>query len=234
MKTKQVPIEQLSQDPSNVRRHSERNLSAIVASLRKFGQQKPIVIDGKGIILAGNGTYEAAKRLGWDSLAVVQTDLKGTEAIAYAIADNRTAELAEWDDTALAETLRALQSEDFEIEAAGWTEGEVDDLLEKLGRDLAGPDGQEGGSSEGGTPSGNGSLAERFGIPPFSVLNAREGWWQDRKRAWLALGIQSELGRQGGGGTPPHPPTVTRNPDGTLNYGGTPGQSKRFDSQRQA
>ena len=42
---------------------------------------------------------------------------------------------------------------------------------------------------------GRRTLAERFGLPPFSVLNAREGWWQDRKRAWLSLGIQSELGR---------------------------------------
>src|SRR5262245_25030675 len=39
------------------------------------------------------------------------------------------------------------------------------------------------------------SLAERFIVPPFSVLDARQGHWQDRKRAWLALGIQSELGR---------------------------------------
>ncbi len=46
---------------------------------------------------------------------------------------------------------------------------------------------------------GHGStLGEAFLIPPFSVLNAREGWWQERKRAWLALGIQSELGRGGG------------------------------------
>lgn len=43
--------------------------------------------------------------------------------------------------------------------------------------------------------TGKGSLADRFGIAPFSVLNAREGWWQDRKRAWLAIGIKSELGR---------------------------------------
>jgi hypothetical protein len=42
------------------------------------------------------------------------------------------------------------------------------------------------------------SLAERFGVPPFSVLDARQGYWQDRKRAWLSLGIQSELGRGGG------------------------------------
>ena len=49
-------------------------------------------------------------------------------------------------------------------------------------------------------------LAQTFEYPPFSVLNAREGWWQERKRQWLALGIESELGRgselipNGGGG----------------------------------
>lgn len=150
MKTKQVPIEQLSQDPSNVRKHSERNLSAIVASLRKFGQQKPIVIDGKGIILAGNGTYEAAKRLGWDTIAVVQTDLKGSEATAYAIADNRTAELAEWDEMALAETLRALQSEEFDVEAAGWQEDEIDALLTRLGNAAIVPDFQPGSIDDQG------------------------------------------------------------------------------------
>ena len=47
------------------------------------------------------------------------------------------------------------------------------------------------GDNEGSTAS----LADKFGIPPFSVLNAREGWWQSRKRAWLGLGIKSELGR---------------------------------------
>lgn len=77
------------------------------------------------------------------------------------------------------------------------------------------------------------TLAERFGVPPFSVLDARGGLWQDRKRAWIALGIQSELGRGGGGGTPPHPPSVTQNADGTLNYGGIAGQAKRFDRQNQ-
>jgi hypothetical protein len=46
-------------------------------------------------------------------------------------------------------------------------------------------------------------LGDEFLIPPFTVLSAREGWWQERKRAWLGLGIQSELGRgetAGGGG----------------------------------
>lgn len=43
-----------------------------------------------------------------------------------------------------------------------------------------------------------GVLARTFEYPPFSVLSARDGWWQERKRAWLALGIKSELGRGGG------------------------------------
>lgn len=44
-----------------------------------------------------------------------------------------------------------------------------------------------------------GILSATWEYPPFSVLNAREGWWQERKRLWLSLGIKSELGRGGGG-----------------------------------
>lgn len=133
MKVQTVNIKDISQDPANVRRHGERNLSAIVASLRKFGQQKPIVVNADGIILAGNGTYEAAKRLGWEKIDVVRSNLKGSDATGFAIADNRTSELAEWDETGIAETLRALQSEEFDVEAAGFTVGEVQTLLESLG-----------------------------------------------------------------------------------------------------
>ena len=112
MKTERVPIDSVSLDPANVRRHGERNLATIKASLSRFGQQKPIVVDGDGIVRAGNGTWTAAKALGWKEITVVRTALKGAEATAYAIADNRTAELAEWDDDALAQTLAALQIED--------------------------------------------------------------------------------------------------------------------------
>jgi DNA modification methylase len=49
-------------------------------------------------------------------------------------------------------------------------------------------------------PKRSGKIADNFLVPPFSVLNAREGWWQERKRAWLAYGIKSEVGRGGVGG----------------------------------
>jgi len=133
VKIESVPIDSISQDPSNLRKHGQRNLDAIKASLRKFGQQTPIVISADGVIIAGNGRYEAAQALGFTKVDVVRSKLKGSDATAYAIADNRTAELADWDETALAETLRALQSEDYDIEAAGFTDGEIEGLLESLG-----------------------------------------------------------------------------------------------------
>lgn len=130
MKTERVPIDSVKLDPANVRRHGEKNLSAIKSSLSRFGQQKPIVVDADGIVRAGNGTWTAAKALGWKEITVVRTELKGSEATAYAIADNRTGELAEWDEDALAQTLAALQIEDEELALdTGFDAKEIDALL---------------------------------------------------------------------------------------------------------
>ena len=127
MKTERVTIASLLFDPANVRKHGERNLDAIKASLARFGQQKPIVVDADGIVRAGNGTLMAAKALGWDEIEIVRTNLRGSEATAYAIADNRTAELAEWDEGALAEQLAALQIDDEALAAAtGFDASEIE------------------------------------------------------------------------------------------------------------
>lgn len=126
-----VPLGSLQLDPANARAHDERNLEAIQASLARFGQQKPIVVDSGGVIRAGNGTYAAAKALGWETIHVVVSDLEGLEATAYAIADNRTAELAEWDSTSLARLLAELKAEDA-LEGVGFDEAEIDALLADL------------------------------------------------------------------------------------------------------
>ena len=91
-----VLVSSLHEDPANVRRHPARNLATIVASLKRFGQQKPIVVDRDGVVVAGNGLLQAANQLGMDRVWVRRTELLGSERTAYAIADNRTAELAEW------------------------------------------------------------------------------------------------------------------------------------------
>lgn len=130
MKFETVALSALSLDPSNVRKHSRRNLDAIKASLRKFGQQKPIVVDAKGIVLAGNGTLTAAQELGWTKIEITRTELIGSAATAFAIADNRSAELAEWDEDGLTKVLESLKVEDSDLLAAtGYDAAEVDKMI---------------------------------------------------------------------------------------------------------
>ena len=133
MNIQTIAVADLSLDPSNVRKHSRRNLDAIKASLRKFGQQKPIVVDAKGIVLAGNGTLTAAKELGWTEIQITRTELAGVEATAFAIADNRTAELAEWDDN-LGDVLKSLQDADVDLADLGYS---ADDIAKMQTPDFA-------------------------------------------------------------------------------------------------
>ena len=127
-----VPLASLVADPANTRTHNARNIESIKGSLSAFGQQKPIVIDAANKVIAGNGTVAAARALGWSDIAVVRTNLNGAEAIAFAIADNRTAELAEWDDAALAATLAALQNDPtIDYAATGFSEEEIRELCSR-------------------------------------------------------------------------------------------------------
>jgi DNA modification methylase len=139
------PIAELHEDPANVRRHPEKNAAAIRGSLARFGQQKPIVARSDGTVLAGNGTLGAARELGWQYLAVVVTDLVGADAIAYAIADNRSGELAVWDLEGLDALLKEIEKVDPGAYAAtGFTDGDIDELLREA-------ESEGGGGADGQT-----------------------------------------------------------------------------------
>jgi DNA modification methylase len=100
-------------DPANARRHPEPNLEAIKGSLRVYGQRKPVVVNRRtGTIEAGNGTLQAALALGWSHLAAVYVDDDPMTAAGFSIADNRTAELAEWDREALDKLLAEIKTND--------------------------------------------------------------------------------------------------------------------------
>lgn len=179
-----VPLARLREDPQNVRVHDARNVQAIAASLARFGQQKPIVVLRDGRVIAGNGTLRVALALGWTEIAAVEFDSEEeARARAYAIADNRASELASWEVPALADALDALRLD-------GWADalGFGDEEVQALRLSVDGP---------GAIPveEARGRLAERFLVPPFSVLDSRQGYWKQRKAAWLALGIESEVGR---------------------------------------
>jgi DNA modification methylase len=107
-----IAIEELHPDPANARKHNQKNLDAIKASLHAYGQRKPIVVQRQGMIVrAGNGTLDAAKALGWTHLAAVVIDEDNATASQFAIADNRTGELAEWDTETLATLLDGMDDE---------------------------------------------------------------------------------------------------------------------------
>jgi len=127
MKIETLQIKDLTPDPANARQHDEKNLKAIQGSLNQFGQRKPIVITEAGVIVAGNGTVEAAKRLGWLKIDAVRVpgDWTPEQTKAFALADNRTAELAAWTPEVLAAQLVELEAAGFEIEEFGFDKIEV-------------------------------------------------------------------------------------------------------------
>lgn len=126
-----VPLASLNLDPANARLHRENNLETLKASLAQFCQRKPVVVQKDGMIVrAGNGTVRAARALGWTEIAAVIVDDDNATASQYAIADNRTAELAEWDDEALASLLQGMDEQTRQ--SVGFDEDDLEALLKSL------------------------------------------------------------------------------------------------------
>ena len=103
-----VPIAELHEDPSNARKGHA--VERIAASLKQYGQRKPIVVNRAqgGKVEAGNGTLAAAKSLGWTHIAAVYVDDDAATAAAYGIADNRVGEFSEWDADILGDLIPTL------------------------------------------------------------------------------------------------------------------------------
>jgi hypothetical protein len=133
-------------------------------------------------------------RHGAEVPVIVLDHLSEAQRRALVIADNRIAENAGWDESLLRAELAALRETDFDLELLGFAEAELGNLLDAINVEAGAGSPQAGSDSPEEAPPSS-TLADRFGIPPFSVLNAREGWWQNRKRAWIDLSIRSELGR---------------------------------------
>lgn len=121
------PIDWFKPDPKNARLHPEPNIAALMHSLKKYQQNKNVVAVKDGTVIAGNGTLEAAKRLGWTGLAAV-TFASEEEARAFALADNKTGDMSEWNNPVLLEQLEEIKIAD--VEAIGFTAGDVIDLSE--------------------------------------------------------------------------------------------------------
>ena len=130
MKIETLQIKDLTPDPNYARQHDDKNLKAFHGSLKEFGQLKPIGITQDGVIVSGNGTVEAAKRLGWLEIQTVRVpgDWTPEQTKAFALADNRTAELAAWTPEVLAAQLVELEAFGFQIEDFGFVKQATPDF----------------------------------------------------------------------------------------------------------
>lgn len=159
VKIEMVSVSELRFDDENARIHPPENRAVLRASLEKFGQRKPIVVTSDKTVIAGNGTLLAATELGWDKVAVVKAPADWTEDMirAYAIADNRSADLSEFDPTVLQAQLASLEIAEFEFDALGFSEAEI--------RKIATMDGTSSGKSVD-------ALAEWTGMPEYEQNDA--------------------------------------------------------------
>lgn len=125
---KNVPLEELTPHPDNYRRH---DLEGIKDSLKRFGQARPILANPQGVILAGNGTYESIRQLGWETIDVIYAPFDEETSLAYLVADNRAGDKATNNDEQLVKVLNTL-ADKGQLGGVGFTPDEIDDLTSAI------------------------------------------------------------------------------------------------------
>lgn len=174
--------------PGNWREHPKAQADALLGILQEVGIAGALLAyrserqDGALVVIDGHLRKDAAPQ-NWPVLIL---DVDDAEADYLLATHDPLAAMATADAGALDALLSSVQSGEAAVTAM------LAELAEGAG--LYAPS-----ESPDDNPldfdAARASLAERFIVPPFSVLDARQGYWQDRKRAWLSLGIESELGR---------------------------------------
>ena len=125
-----VPLESIQPYDRNPRKNAHA-VEAVARSIREFGFLQPIVVDANYVIIVGDTRYKAAKSLGLTEAPVIVADqLSPDQAAAYRIADNKTGEIAEWNDDRLIRELIALQEAEFPLDITGFSESELQRLLD--------------------------------------------------------------------------------------------------------
>lgn len=155
-------IETLHPYENNPRKNDDA-VEALAQAIQKFGWKQPIVIDKDNVIVAGHTRYKAAKLLQLTTIpCVIADDLTDEEVKAYRLADNKIAELSGWDFEKLSEELDSIVN--IDMSDFGF---DFDDCA-TWNTDIG----------------GSGSLKEGYLVPPFSILDTTQGYWQERKKSW--------------------------------------------------
>lgn len=135
------PIEKVIPYPKNARKRSDRAVDKVAASIKEFGWQQPIVVDRKGVIIAGHTRLLAAKKLRLTEVPVhVAQNLSPAQVKAYRLMDNRSHQESAWDLELLGPELLDLKGLEFDLGLTGFEQREIDELLAGATEGLADED----------------------------------------------------------------------------------------------
>ncbi len=186
-KFQQFRLADLNPAEYNPRTISDDGLRGLSESLKRFGCVEPIIVnirDGRNAIVGGHQRTKALSELhgaDYETTCVV-VDLSEPEERMLNIALNNPEIQGEFDMDKLQESIEFIQRE--MPDDTGILDMQIGKLIGDIQADIGSVLEQEAKAS----------LAEKFIIPPFSVLDSRQGYWQERKQSWINLGIRSELG----------------------------------------
>ncbi|EOO9071533.1 ParB/Srx family N-terminal domain-containing protein, partial [Escherichia coli] len=125
-----LPVGKLLRYAKNSRTHSDEQVEQLVNSIREFGFTNPVLIDEKNELIAGHGRLAAAEILEMDKVPAIRlSNLSEKQKKAYRIADNKLALNAGWDMQLLAEEVKELMDDDFDIDLLGFNDAELDEML---------------------------------------------------------------------------------------------------------
>ena len=123
------PIEEIQEYHQNAKAHPPAQIDKIATSIKEYGFDQPIVVDGNGVIIKGHARFEASKKLGLKKVPVIKRDdLDEMKARGSRIMDNKSAE-SEWDMEMLAVEIEELQGLEFDMELTGFDVEEIEDIM---------------------------------------------------------------------------------------------------------
>lgn len=170
-----LPIDDLIEYKNNVKEHPKEQIEQIKQSIIEFQNNDPIAIDDNNVIIEGHGRLQALKELGYEQAECIRlSHLNEEQKKAYRLVHNKLTMNTDFDLSGLEEELLKIQ--------------EID--MEQFDFDLAFAEFEEEKESEEKR-----KLTDEFLIPPLSIFDTKQGYWQDRKREWKDYGIESEVGR---------------------------------------
>lgn len=171
-----VSIHDLVPYGNNAKEHPKEQIEQIKKSIIDFNNNDPIAIDENNVIIAGHGRYTALKELGYEQVECIRLDhLNDDQKKAYRLVHNKLTMNSDFNFDLLEEELKTIN--DIDMSFFDFDMSMFDDIEEEIKEEA------------------NKKLTDEFLIPPTSVFDTRQGYWQERKRAWKDIGISSEVGR---------------------------------------